>query len=156
MEIVDLNRLSNCAISVVGSDASIADGGIQIEISTNFDAILRFERPGNLAVLVIQITEDHGIAAGFYTGWYSICINTVYAQRAGFNRSLAAWRPRFLIVQILVDETARLVGAGHHAVTTSDADVLVNQYDTVGAAEGGAGRTYVHTRGGFAMLAQHR
>ena len=66
------------------------------------------------------------------------------AQRAAFDRALAARRIRLLILQRLVHEGSRLVGAGHHAVAAADADVLVDEHDAVGALERGAGRADVH------------
>ena len=49
-------------------------------------------------------------------------------------------------------ERAGLVGAGHHAITAADADMLVHQHDTIGAFKGSAGRAHVHAGWVRAML----
>jgi hypothetical protein len=43
----------------------------------------------------------------------------------------------------LIHEGARLIGAGHHAKATAEADKFVNQYDAIAALERGPGRAYV-------------
>ena len=52
---------------------------------------------------------------------------------------------RFLIVQRLVNEGPRLVGAGHHTVAAANANVAVDKDNTVSAPEGCAGGADVDT-----------
>ena len=81
--------------------------------------------------------------AGLDAGRQAAGIDARRAQRAALDRALAARRVRLLVVDRLVHERARLVGAGHHAVAAADADVPVDQHDAVGPLERGAGRADV-------------
>src|SRR5579883_158945 len=114
----------------------------------------------DIAVRIVQVAEQHRAAsflgAGFDTGRQARAIQTVDAKRTAFDRALAARRPRLLIPQRLVNEGAGLVGTGHHAEATADADMLVDENDTVRALERGSRRTNVDAGRLVAMLAHHR
>ncbi len=73
-----------------------------------------------------------------------------------FDAALAARHVRLLVRDRLVDERARAVRAGHHAVAAADARVPVDQHDAVGALERRAGRADVDAGRLGAVLAHHR
>ena len=83
-------------------------------------------------------------------------VDAVDAESAGLHATLAAGGVGLLLGEGLVDEGARLVGTGHHAIAAADTGVFVYQDDAVGAAEGGAGRADIHAGRMFAVLAGQR
>src|SRR4030065_760452 len=97
------------------------------------------------------------LLAGVGTGGAAIAaIHLVDAQRAGFDRTLAARRMRLLAGGDFVHERARLVRAGHPAIAAADADMLVDQHDAIGALERGTGPHDVHARRGLAVQGHGR
>ena len=83
-------------------------------------------------------------------------VDAVHAQRAALDAALAARHVGLLVDDLLVHERARLVWAGHHAVTAADAAVAVHQHDAVGALERRAGGADVDAGRLGAVLAHHR
>ena len=138
-------------------NAAVTNSGVQTEVAAQFHAVVFLQFPGDLAVFIVEITKDQGIVVFRTTGLDasrgSTFIDTMNAHSAGFDCSLATWCPGLLVMQVFVNEAACLVWASHHAVATTDADVFVDQYDTVFTAERRAGRTHVNTRCCFAVLA---
>jgi hypothetical protein len=114
----------------------------------------------NRAFRIIQIAEQHGHVtigvAGLDAGRILVAVDTLNAERTGLDASLAARHFRILVGQRLMHEGTRLVRTGHHAVTTADADVPVDQDDAVGALHRSAGRADIDAGRIFAMLAEHR
>ena len=110
---------------------------------------------------VLQIAEDDRVVAGRGTGigtggGIRPVVAAADAQVAALHTTLAARDPGQLVVHHLMDEAARLVGAGHHAVAAADAGMPVHHHDAVGALERGPGRADVHTGRVLAVLAHQR
>ena len=80
-------------------------------------------------------------------------VDAARAQRAAFHGAFPAGRIRLLILQRLMHEGPRLVGAGHHAVAAADADMAVHQHDAVRALERSAGGADIDARRVRAVLA---
>jgi len=139
------------------------DARIEPEVGAYPGGALLSQTPRNFAIGVVQVAEQDCLAAvaidRLGAGRHrvrAVAVDAMDAKRAGFDRTLAARRHRQLVAQRFVDERARLVGAGHHAIAATDAGMLVDQHDAVGALERRARGADIDTGRSGAMLAHHR
>src|SRR5512140_1456220 len=142
------------------SQSLVAHAGIELEIGPDLRAGVFGDALRNLAMRIVQVAEDHrivsGLGAGLDAGWLLVAIDAVHAQRAALGAAIAAGHVGILVANSLKHDRTRLVGAGHHAIAAADADMPVDQHDTVGALERSAGGADVDAGRLFAMLAHYR
>ena len=78
-----------------GLKITVADAGIQVQVSADLTTRLRNQLPGDFAVFIVQVAERHGLPAvdgtGFHAGRYITAIDTVDAERAALHGSLSPW-----------------------------------------------------------------
>jgi hypothetical protein len=113
------------------------------------------DKPGNLAIRVIQIAQDSSIGrAGGYTRRKDTVIHTVNAKITFINNTKdSTGKGDFLFFPSLPDKRPYSIRAGTHAVPTAYARIFFNQNKSVLPAITGSCWTDLDASGFFAMIA---
>ena len=117
----------------------VPNAGIQLQVAAQLGAGDLGELLGNFAVGVLEVAEDQRLVAFLVASLDAsrllAVVSAIDAEGTTLNRAFAARGVRFLVDGLFSDERACLVGAGHHAIPATDAQVLVDQHDAIHATE---------------------